>query len=253
MDIPAKHIKTLPIQSGLSINGSWSKQNIIVETTDDYPKKVCISIWNGKVDITKLDIGREYVFCCNIESKEFKGKWYTEVTVWKIEETQPEIVKGATQGLRSFPELGNFVGNTMDIDDLMTGSPIDETQPELRKNTTFRPGILDKLRKNNFKGLLGSSEELGASADDTLAITGNEPKVSDFMLASDNVPDDNFIPSVKITSDDISGESGNSHEDNTLSLNPFHGKLKIDPEKLKNLHFCRKIKKDDSDDPDSSL
>lgn len=253
MDLCAKMLKSLSTSSGTSINGPWSKQNIIVETTDEYPKKVCISIWNGRIDISKLEIGKEYIFHCNIESKEYKEKWYTEVTVWKIEETQPEIVKGATLGLRSFPELGNFVGNIMDIDDLMTDTPIDETQPQLRKNTTLRPGILDKLRKNNFRGLLGSSEELGTSADDTLAVTGNEPNVSDFMLASDNVPDDNFIPTVKITSDESSGDDGNSHEDNALSLNPFHGKLIIDPEKLKNLHSTRKIKKDESNDPDSSL
>jgi hypothetical protein len=86
MDIPARYIKTLPVQSGHSINGPWSKQAIIVETIDDYPKSVCISIWNGRVDIRKLEIGKEYVFHCNIESKEYKAKWYTEISLWKISE-----------------------------------------------------------------------------------------------------------------------------------------------------------------------
>lgn len=85
MQLPAKLIQQLPIQSGTSINGPWSRQTIIVETTDEYPKKVCISIWNGKVDISKLEVGKEYTFHCNIESKEYKGKWYTEVTLWKID------------------------------------------------------------------------------------------------------------------------------------------------------------------------
>lgn len=84
MKISGKLLQLLSIESGLSINGPWSKQGIIVETTDDYPKKVCISIWNGRVDISELEVGKKYVFHVNVESKEFKGKWYTELTLWKI-------------------------------------------------------------------------------------------------------------------------------------------------------------------------
>lgn len=84
MELIAKVQEIFPIQSGLSINGSWSKQDILVETTDKYSKKVCISIWNGRVDISELEVGKEYVFHVNVESKEFKGKWYTELTLWKI-------------------------------------------------------------------------------------------------------------------------------------------------------------------------
>ncbi|MBK6964934.1 MAG: DUF3127 domain-containing protein [Bacteroidales bacterium] len=83
-------IKTLPLESGLSLNGPWSKQNIIVETTDDYPKKVCISVWNGRVDISELEIGKEYLFHCNVESNEYKGKWYTILTLWSVDSANKE-------------------------------------------------------------------------------------------------------------------------------------------------------------------
>ncbi len=84
MQLTAKLIQQLPIQSGTSINGPWSKQNIIVETTDDYPKKVSISIWNGRVDINDLEIGKEYLFHVNVESNEYSNKWYTTLTLWQI-------------------------------------------------------------------------------------------------------------------------------------------------------------------------
>jgi hypothetical protein len=57
---------------------------------------------------------------------------------------------------------------------------------------------------------------------------------------------------------DIYGTDKNSPEDNAENLNPFHGKIEIDPEKLKNINIARKInfmKKDmdESNDPDFSL
>ena len=48
MQLTAKLIQLLPLQSGTGRNGEWRKQDIIVETQDQYPKKVCISLWGNK-------------------------------------------------------------------------------------------------------------------------------------------------------------------------------------------------------------
>jgi hypothetical protein len=45
MQLTAKLTNLLPIQTGTGKNGEWKKQDIIVETEGQYPKKVCISIW----------------------------------------------------------------------------------------------------------------------------------------------------------------------------------------------------------------
>ena len=40
----------LPIQKGEDKSGPWEKQDIIIETKDQFPKMVCIAIWGDKLD-----------------------------------------------------------------------------------------------------------------------------------------------------------------------------------------------------------
>jgi len=86
MQIKVKLIQVLPLQSGVSRNGEWKKQDIIGETTDSqYPKKICISIWGDKINPAQLREGNDLVVDFDIESREFNGRWYTDVKAWKVE------------------------------------------------------------------------------------------------------------------------------------------------------------------------
>jgi hypothetical protein len=85
MQLTAKLIQLLPIQTGTGKNGEWKKQDIIVETDGQYPKKVCISIWGDKINEQQLVIGNNLTIDFDIESREFSGRWYTDLKAWKIE------------------------------------------------------------------------------------------------------------------------------------------------------------------------
>jgi len=85
MNLTSKLIKALPMQSGTSKNGEWRKQDIIVKTEGQYPKKICISIWGDKIDESILKEGNMLDISFDIESREFNDKWYTDVKAWKIE------------------------------------------------------------------------------------------------------------------------------------------------------------------------
>jgi len=85
MQVQAKLIQVLPLQTGTGKNGEWKKQDIIVETFDQYPKKICVSIWGNKIDNNILQVDNKLDIAVNIESREFNGKWYTDVKAWKIE------------------------------------------------------------------------------------------------------------------------------------------------------------------------
>lgn len=50
MQLTAKLTQLLPIQTGTGKNGEWKKQDIIVETDGQYPKKICISFWGDKIN-----------------------------------------------------------------------------------------------------------------------------------------------------------------------------------------------------------
>lgn len=85
MQLTAKLIQLLPIQTGTGKNGDWKKQDIIVETGGQYPKKVCVSIWGDKINDQQLVIGNNLTIDFDIESKEFSGRWYADIKAWKIQ------------------------------------------------------------------------------------------------------------------------------------------------------------------------
>ncbi len=85
MQLNAKLISLLPLQTGNGKNGTWKKQDIIVETDGQYPKKVCVSIWGDKIDEKKLVPGNRLKIDFDVESREYNGRWYTDVKAWKVE------------------------------------------------------------------------------------------------------------------------------------------------------------------------
>ena len=87
MQLTAKLTQLLPIQTGTGKNGEWKKQDTIVETDGQYPKKVCISIWGDKINEGQLQIGNLLQIDFDIESREYNNKWYTDIKAWKIELT----------------------------------------------------------------------------------------------------------------------------------------------------------------------
>jgi hypothetical protein len=76
--------KLLEPQTGESAKGSWTKQEFILETENDkYPKSVCIEIWGDKVEPPQ--VGDVVICSINVESREYNGRYYTNVRAWKID------------------------------------------------------------------------------------------------------------------------------------------------------------------------
>jgi hypothetical protein len=87
MEISGTVVSLLPMQTGQGKNGPWKKQEFILETPGQYPKKVCLSLWGDKVDEIKISTGEKITASINIESREYNGRWYTEVRAWKVVRT----------------------------------------------------------------------------------------------------------------------------------------------------------------------
>jgi len=85
MQLTAKLIQLLPLQTGTGKNGQWKKQDIILETDGQYPKKICVSVWGDKINENQLQVGSQLAISFDIESREYNGRWYTDVKAWKIE------------------------------------------------------------------------------------------------------------------------------------------------------------------------
>lgn len=111
MQLVAKLIQILPLQSGMGKNGEWKKQDVIVETDGQYPKKVCISIWGDKASEAILQVGNVLDISFDVESREYNGRWYTDVKAWKVDlavpaaggYSQAQSVPDFSQGQASIP------------------------------------------------------------------------------------------------------------------------------------------------------
>ncbi len=106
MEISGTIIKMLPLQSGTGKNGEWKKQDFIIETGSQYPKKVCITMWGDKIDQFALSEGQQVTASIEVESREFNGRWYTDVKVWKVQKQEGN--SSATPGNDSSPEVSTF-------------------------------------------------------------------------------------------------------------------------------------------------
>ncbi len=74
----------LDVQSGTSRNGEWRKQDFILETEGKYPKPVCITQWGDDIDTFALRTGEQITAHVDIQSREYNGRWYTDVKAWKV-------------------------------------------------------------------------------------------------------------------------------------------------------------------------
>tara|TARA_B100001964_G_scaffold239257_1_gene306318 strand:- start:758 stop:1117 length:360 start_codon:yes stop_codon:yes gene_type:complete len=84
MEINGKIIELLEEKSGESAKGPWRKQEYILETDGQYPKKVCFMAWTDKIDEFAIKEGENLVVSIDLESREYNGRWYTDVKAWQV-------------------------------------------------------------------------------------------------------------------------------------------------------------------------
>lgn len=87
LEISGKVIQILPLETGEGKNGQWKKQFFIMEYMDgNYPKKLCVSVWGDKTDAVRtMQPGSNVKVSFNVDSREYNGRWYTDVRAWRIE------------------------------------------------------------------------------------------------------------------------------------------------------------------------
>lgn len=102
-DITGKIIAVLPTRSGTSARGTqWSSQTAVVETHEQYPKRVAFDVLGDKITEFNLQVGEEVTVSFDINAREFNGKWWNSVNAWQV----------VRQGGQQAPGQGGYnVGN----------------------------------------------------------------------------------------------------------------------------------------------
>ena len=93
MDIKGKIIQKMEPVGGVSKAGNqWKKQEYVLETLDSYPKKVKFDFFGDRADQYPLEVGDIITLSYDIESREFNGRWYTDIRGFKAMKEDPNMV-----------------------------------------------------------------------------------------------------------------------------------------------------------------
>ena len=102
MEIQGKIIAVLPTRSGTSARGTqWSSQTAVIETQEQYPKKLAFDVINDKIEQLNIQLGEILTVQFDINAREYNGRWFNSVNAWNvIRQTQQSPAQG-----------GGFSGN----------------------------------------------------------------------------------------------------------------------------------------------
>ncbi len=88
LELEGRIARKLNVQSGTSARGAWSKQEFIFEYQEgNFPTQVCMNVWGEEKvrDLDKYQVGDKVKVSFNLSSREYNGRWYTDVRAWRIE------------------------------------------------------------------------------------------------------------------------------------------------------------------------
>lgn len=84
--ISGKVIAIMPVVSGENERGEWQRSGVVIETLESPSAKVALSTFGKRRTqlIQQLTLGEVIVVTYSPESREFMGKWYTELRLTEI-------------------------------------------------------------------------------------------------------------------------------------------------------------------------
>lgn len=90
MEIQGKIVAVLPVRSGVSAKGTqWSCASYVVETQEQYPKKLCFDVF-GEEKIKEFGIMPDEIVrvSFDIDAHAYNDRWFNSIRAWKVEHVQ---------------------------------------------------------------------------------------------------------------------------------------------------------------------
>ena len=85
MEIQGKIIAVLPTRSGTSARGTqWFSQTSVIETQEQYPKKLAFDVINDKIEQLNIQLGEILTVQFDINAREYNGRWFNSINAWNV-------------------------------------------------------------------------------------------------------------------------------------------------------------------------
>ena len=86
MEVQGKVIKVLEARTGKSGDKEWKAQTFVVQTTEEYNNLYPIESFNKAIPVEGQMVNVHY----NINAREYEGKYFTKLSLWKWESLDAE-------------------------------------------------------------------------------------------------------------------------------------------------------------------
>ena len=94
MELQGKVIAVLPAREGTSARGPWKSQEYVIETHDQYPKKMVFNVFGAdRIDQFAIKAGEEVMVSFDIDAHEYNGRWFNNIRAWNIQRVDAAAVQ----------------------------------------------------------------------------------------------------------------------------------------------------------------
>lgn len=121
MEIKGTIIAALPEVSGVSSRSGnpWKKREYVLENTEgNFPRKVAFTCFGENADKIQLQVGQAVTMYFDVESREYNGRWYTDIRAWRIQPKQETPAGAPMPDMPPIAEEPAYASAPAEADDL---------------------------------------------------------------------------------------------------------------------------------------
>ena len=97
MELQGKVIAVLPERSGVSARGEWKTQDYVIETHDQYPRKMVFNVFGAdRIAQFAIKAGQEITVSFDIDAHEYQGRWFNSIRAWNIQRVDAAASQAAS-------------------------------------------------------------------------------------------------------------------------------------------------------------
>lgn len=105
MEITGKITFVLPERSGTSARGEWKAQSFVVETEDNYPRKMVFDVFGAeRLQTFNIKVGDKVKVSFDIDAHEYQGRWFNNIRAYDVLHLNAAAAQAAGQAAAAAPQ-----------------------------------------------------------------------------------------------------------------------------------------------------
>ncbi|HAM29397.1 MAG TPA: hypothetical protein DCP79_05955 [Prevotella sp.] len=105
MEITGKITYVLPERSGTSARGEWKAQSFVVETEDNYPRKMVFDVFGAeRLQTFNIKVGDKVKVSFDIDAHEYQGRWFNNIRAYDVLHLDAAAAQAAGQAAAAAPQ-----------------------------------------------------------------------------------------------------------------------------------------------------